>query len=145
MAGKLKPALEQSFDLPKTDALLENVGDTAEASKVTIVQATMGQHDKRMALWAEFKRSVTEDVNGKERYEVTQNVSPADVRKLEVLLTMRACNLEDHDGSPLFKFPLEERPFNKAWAKLPPLVADEIHEKVLALNPLWSGDSGEDE
>jgi len=145
MAGKLKIALEQSFDLPKTDALLENVGDTAEASKVTIVQATMGQHDKRMALWAEFKRSVTEDADGKEFFEVTQRVSPADVRKLEVLLTLKACNLEDHDGSILFKFPLKEKEFSLAWAKLPPLVADEIHEKVLALNPLWSGASGEEE
>lgn len=137
MAAKLKPVLEETFDLTRTDTLLENTG---EPTKVTVVQATMGGHDKRMSLWAEFKRSISDEGD----VEVTQNVSPAEVRKLEVFLTLRSCNLEDYDGSPLFKFPLKEKEFEIAWAKLPPAIADEIHEKVLAVNPLWKGEAGED-
>jgi hypothetical protein len=139
MPAKLKLPISQTFDLPRTDTLLGNTGDGAEPTKVTVVQAGQGAHDKRMDLWAEFKRSFTDEGE----VQVTQKVSPAEVRRLEVFLSMKDCNLLDTDGSQLFKFPLEWKSFVDSWSKLYPVIADEIHEKVLAVNPDWNGEAGE--
>ena len=137
MPAKLKPAIEEVFVLPRTDKFLENDG---EPTTIKVAQATQGQHDERMSLWAEFSRSYDEDG----QVEVKQRISPAAVRRKEVFLTLKACNLETSEGDPLFTFPLKEHQFNKAWATLPPLVAEEIHEKVLAVNLLWAGEAGEE-
>jgi len=140
MPAKLTPPIEETFDLPLTDKHLGNDGAADEATKVTIAQATQGQHDKRMGLWAEFSRSMNLDGDS----IVTQRVSPADVRRLEVFLTLKSCNLLDEDGTLLFKPDAKEAAFTKAWNKLPLLVADEIHSKVLAVNISWSGEAGEE-
>ena len=54
-------------------------------------------------------------------------------------------SIEDENGEPLFKFPLVEKDFVKAWNRLPIFVANEIHSKVLEMNPTWGGEAGEDE
>lgn len=141
MAAKLSPPVEQTFDLPLTDAFLGNTGETAEPTKVSITQALQGQHDKRMNLWAEFKRSISTEGD----VEVTQSVSPADVRRIEVFLTLKSCTLLDEDGETLlFKEKMKEEAFTKSWNKLPLVIADEIHAKVLAVNIDWAGEPGED-
>jgi len=37
---------------------------------------------------------------------------------------------------------MTEAEFAEAWGRLPPEVAAEIHEKVIAINPMW-GPGGE--
>jgi hypothetical protein len=138
MPARLTPPTEQTFVLSRTDKLLGNDG---EPTTVKIAQATQGQHDERMQLWAEFSRSYDEDG----QVEVKQKISPAVVRRTEVFLTLKACNLEWENGSPVFTFPLKANEFNKAWGALLPAVAEEIHEKVLEVNVLWSGEVGEAE
>jgi hypothetical protein len=138
MPSKLKPAIEKTYPLPETDKILENEG---EPSTVTIIQARQGAHDTRMELWKEFSKKWDDEG----LVSLSQSISPAAVRRKEVFLTLRGCNIEREDGSALFPFPdLSESKFTKAWADLPPAVADEIHRKVLDLNPLWDNSSGED-
>lgn len=145
MPAQLKPALEETFNLTETDKLLENTNVTDSPTTVTVIQVAQGAHDKRMKLWEEFKRSVNADGT----VEITQRISPAEVRSLEVFLAMKACNLENapiKEGdkpTPVFVFPLNQKAYEKAWASLPPAVADEIHSKVLEINPLWAGEAGE--
>lgn len=137
MPAKLQPPVEEVFNLDDTDALLENSG---EPTQVTIAQARQREHDARMELWSEFWRMQEE--NG--LMSVKQSISPASVKRKEVFLTLRSCDLENDQGKPAFKFPLVEREFNKAWGELPPVVADEIHSKVLVMNPLWDPNQGEE-
>lgn len=137
MPARLIPPLEEEFTLTKSDAALGNDKEGDDPTKVKIRQATQSAHDARMSLWAKFdKKFEIGDVDT--NVTVSQSVSPAEVRKLEVFLTMIDCNLQDEKGERLFKFPLKKDEFSKAWGVLPPLVALEIHEKVLAVNPMWN-------
>ena len=63
------------------------------------------------------------------------------MRRKEVFLTLVDCSLttgEEPNLKPLFHFPLKEQEFNRAWADLPTMVADEIHDKVLEVNIDWA-------
>lgn len=133
MALKLTAPIEKDFILEKSDKEYKNDG---APTTVTIRQATQGQHERRNQLINTFNReydgiSVT----------VSQNFSPEDLYRLEVELTLVGCNIDDVDDKPLFIFKgnfVEPASFKKGWAKLPPIVAEEIHSKVLEVNPLWS-------
>lgn len=138
MPARLSPPTEETFDLPKTDEHLKNDGDP---TTVTIRQASQGQHDQRSTLWAKFDKKFSLD-EGMDQVTISQEVSPADVRREEVYLTMVDCNLLGPDGKPLFEFPLTRDKFKRAWVQLPPIVAEEIHEKVLSVNPTWVAGGG---
>lgn len=138
MSLKLKAPITEEFTLPLTDAKFGEEGQ--EPTKITIKQASTGEHSTRSQLWSKFTRQFEE-----EKLQVVQEISPAHVQRKEVFLTMIACNIEDEDGKPLFSFPLVETEFIKAWNKLPVSVASEIHSKVLKVNPIWGGESGEDD
>lgn len=135
MALKIEPAIEKVFALERSDKALENTGDP---TTIKVIQAREGQNLERLQLWEKYERTfqVAGDV------KVAQEVNPAAVRRKEVFLTLVACNIEIEDGKggshPLFTFPLKEKQFNEAWAKLPSIIADEIHEKVLEVNLDWA-------
>jgi hypothetical protein len=134
MPIKLKSPLEKEFPLEKSDAEL---GTTDGASLVTIRQATEGDYILVRDLTSEYKRSW----DGKSIVSI-QRISYDDIRKKQVYLTMSSCNIMDENGKdPLFKFSNKrlssETEFNASWYKLPPVIADEIHEFVLQMNPLW--------
>lgn len=133
MPVRLEPPVEKEFVLERTDKLFKNTGDP---TTIKVKQAREGDHMERMNLWREFKRTleITGDIS------VTQSVSPSEVKRKEVYLTLIACNLQDDQGKDVFDFPLKEGPFVRAWATLPPMVADEIHEKVLEVNLIWSAE-----
>jgi hypothetical protein len=134
MPLKLAVPTEREFTLDKSDKLFENKGP---ASIVNVRQATQGDFERRKALYTTFERSF----NG-ETITVNQRFSPEDLFRLEVEISMCGCNILDSDDKPLFKFRgkvVDPVSFAIGWNKLPPEIAEEIHEKVLEVNPLWAG------
>lgn len=138
MALKLTAPIEKDFILEKTDKEYDVKDDH---TTVRIRQATQGQCEIRNALLSEFTRVFDGD-----QLTVSQHFSPEELYRREVELTMVACNIEDDSGKPRFLFKdgkVDPASFKRGWAALPPLVAEEIHEKVLEANPLWAGPMGE--
>jgi hypothetical protein len=138
MPIKLKSPLKKEFHLIKSDAEL-GVDETGDPTLITVRQATQGDHELRNDLDSEFRR----EYDGR-TIKVVQRISFDDLRRREVFLTLCACNILDEDGKRLlFEFEngrlIDEGKFNTAWGKLPPTVADEMHEKVMEMNPLWNG------
>jgi hypothetical protein len=149
MSFKLVAPLVREFTLDKTDEFYENEG---ESTKVSIAQASQGENVRRVALFDEVTRVITErDENGD--ISIKQRWNMAELKRKEAFLTLVGCNIVDGDtGDPLFKFKTEksrprlamsETQFNAAWDSLPPMVAEEIHEKVMLVNVSWAGIAGE--
>jgi len=138
MPVRLLPATKSTYRLEKSD--VEYKTDTPTIIEVRL--ATQGAVEARNELFAEFKR----EYEGS-KVTVSQRLSFDDVRRKEVFLTLAACNIEAEDGKPLFTFSNErlddEGKFKNAWNQLPPMVASEIHEKVLESNVVWKN-LGED-
>jgi hypothetical protein len=142
MPIQLSAPKKKDFTLVESDKALENTGDAAVATVITVRQATQGDVEQRNTLFADFTR----EYDGR-MVKVTQKISYDDIRRLEVFLTLCACNIINEKGDPLFKFVNErltdKNAFDRAWAALPPVVAIEIGDKVLEMNPLWVPTSGE--
>jgi len=138
MPVRLLPATKSTYRLEKSD--VEYKTDTPTIIEVRL--ATQGAVEARNELFAEFKR----EYEGS-KVTVSQRLSFDDIRRKEVFLTLAACNIETEDGKPLFAFSNErlddEGKFKNAWNQLPPMVASEIHEKVLESNVVWKN-LGED-
>jgi len=134
MPIKLASPIKKEFHLSKSD---KELGTDDGATMVIIRQATQGGHELRNDLFSEFKR----EYDGA-TIKVVQRISFDDIRRREVFLTMCSCNVVGENGKPLFKFVNEtltnESDFQASWSKLPPVIAQEIHEKVLEMNPLWN-------
>ena len=138
MALKLTAPIEKDFILEKTDKEYDVKDDH---TTVRIRQATQGQCEIRNALLSEFTRVFDGD-----QLTVSQHFSPEELYRREVELTLVACNIEGESGKPLFFFKvgkIDPASFKKGWALLAPMVAEEIHDKVLEMNPLWAGPMGE--
>jgi hypothetical protein len=65
---------------------------------------------------------------------------------------MTDCNIIGEDDKPLFKFAKDGKgrsyledvsAFQLAWDSLPTEICQEIHDKVLILNPSWNQNLGE--
>jgi hypothetical protein len=130
----LKSPLEKEFHLEKSDAEL---GISDGATLISIRQATEGDYILVRDLSSEYRRSY----DGR-TITAIQRISYDDIRKKQVYLTLSGCNiLDENEKDPLFRFSNKrvssETEFNAAWYKLPPTIADEIHAKVLDMNPLW--------
>jgi hypothetical protein len=116
-------------------------GDTA----VTVRQATQKQHEVLVDLFSEASRVF--DQGDGDKLEVKTRISPEEIKRRAVYLTLADCNILNADGAPLFRFratprgqilDMTELEFDQlGWGLLPPEVADEIYEKVLEVNPLW--------
>jgi len=134
MPIKIAPPIIQDFTLDKADKAAKNTG---EPTRVRVRQAAQGERERRDAVYFDFKREYKDG-----EVTVTQRISYNDVARMEVMLTLADCNLIDYEDKPLFKFKNErianEYDFLRAWAQLTPELADEIHEKVLEVNLLWS-------
>ena len=130
----LRAPIKKQFHLEKSDAEL---GVTDGATMVTIRQATQGDYELRNDLTSEFKREYDGVL-----IRVVQRISFDDIKRREVFLTLCACNIISEGKKPLFRFDngklRDEVEFRDAWYKLEPIIADEIHEKVLEMNPLWN-------
>lgn len=143
MPIQLKPRIEQTFNLEDTDEKYES-----EGTYVTIKQATQGEHEKRQDLYATLRSIYGGDTGS---FEMVQRWNMSELHRHETRLVMTDCNILDEDGNQLFRvkqskagkyIDMTDTEFNAAWSKLPVDIAEEIHSKVLELNPLW-GSRGE--
>lgn len=143
MPFKLNPPIEKTFTLDKVDEKYETMGTV-----VTIKQASQGEHKKRSDIYANLLTRFQRD---SDTVEVVQRFSPPELQALEVRLVMTDCNIIGEDDKPLFKFGKDGKgrsyiediaAFQKAWDLLPVEVCEEIHAKVLEVNPSW-GNQGE--
>ena len=147
MTIKLSAPIIEDFYLEQSEVEL---GDgSEEPSKVSIRQATQGDHERRSRVFAEISRVIESEESLGTSMQIRQRWSMEELKRVEVFLTLAGCDILGSDGKPLFRFnssnrvAMSEGEFNRAWALLPPVVANEIHQKVLALNYVWSaeGDS----
>lgn len=139
----------KTFTLEKSDKKYKNEG---EPTTVTIRQARQSEHDTRQDIWALTKQIFNNDEPGE--VQVVRNMSMAALRRKEVFLSLAGSNLVDESGKLLFPsrenkdgipvLALTEEQFASAWGRLLPDIAAEIHEKVLEMNPIWSGAEGEE-
>jgi len=142
MAFKLSAPIEKEFVLDKTDEIYGEKGD--EPTRVSIRQATQADHERRSSLWDTLTQEVEgEDFSNPDSVRIIQRLSVAELNRLEVYLTIVGCNIVKEDGKELFKFKngkldMSERAFINAWGLLPPIVANEIHEKVREVNITWA-------
>lgn len=141
MPLKLAAPLTETFVLERSDELVESEGDP---TVISIRQASQGEYERRQQMFSEWSRGF-DPISGEER--VVQRLNVEMLKRLEVYLTLSDCNIQDEKGKALFKFrndrlAMSELEFNRAWAKLPLVTANEIHACVLKVNKTWDG-SGE--
>ncbi len=151
MPLKLIAPLYETFTLDKSDERYGEPDD--DPTTVTVKQASQSQHEMRQSMFSTLEQKWKQ----LEPDEVTlvQRISMEELKKLEVYLCMVECNMlkdEDKllfpskkgkDGNP--ELAMNKNRFMDTWGLLLPFVAAEIHEKVLKVNPLWSGGTeGED-
>ena len=137
MPIRLIAPIQQEFILERSDINFENIGDP---TTISIRQATQGDYERRNSLFSEWARVRKLDAPDEIRY--VQSFSYEVVKRMEVFLSLAACNILNDDGDPLFKFSnnrvdMSEKEFQLSWDKLPLLIADEIHDKVLQVNMTW--------
>lgn len=139
MSFKLATPLVSEYFLTKTDAMYPNPEDPTK-TRIEVRLASTGDVERRADLFNKFKRTF----DGFGNFTIEQNVTMDDVRRMEVFLTLAACNIKKPDGQPLFVFKngklTDKDAFEKAWALLPPQVSEEIHELILQHNKLWSAE-----
>ena len=134
--------LEKEFVLERTDESFENDGTP---TTIVVRQARQGEHERRAALFAKIVRETSSDEE--DIIRLVQRFSFEELKRLECFLSLKACNIERPDGSPLWDFDkkgnIRESAFNEGWRQLPTFVAEEIHECVLQINVGWAPDVGE--
>jgi hypothetical protein len=144
----LSAPIYKDFVLERTD---ERYGNDGESTTVTIKQASQLEHERRQNLFSTLERKFSE--LKPEEVTLVQNIPMEELKRLETWLTLCDCNILDPDGKALFpskqksgapSLSMTKTQFGKAWGSLPPDVAEEIHEKVLEVNFMWRGRSGED-
>jgi len=147
MPVKLIAPLIKTFTLEATDKKYSNDGDP---TTVTVRQARKKQDIERQAYFDTMRREW--DSAEPDKVALVTNIGLQALMQLEVWLTLCECNLLNVDGSVLFPSKQEDNEpvlamkrseFDKAWGALPGDIADEIHAKVLEVNPVWRGLSGE--
>lgn len=145
MPIRLDVPLEKEYVLEHSDKMF-GISE-AESTRVTIRQATQGDHERRAALFSQVIREMTRENQQEDVVRLIQRFSFEELKRIEVQLTMVACNILGSDGKLLFKYnsdgKLDEHKFRDAWNALPPSVASEIHEYSIDLNVDWQPSLGE--
>lgn len=145
MPIRLEVPLEKEFVLVETDKAF-GIKDS-EPTRVTIRQATQGDHERRAALFSQVIREMARNASEEDGIRLIQRFSFEELKRIEVQLTMKSCNIIGADGKQLFKFNsdgrISEHNFKEAWDILPPSVASEIHDCVLEVNVDWQPTLGE--
>lgn len=135
MALKLQPPLIREFILSDADRA-SGLEVDGEPTKVSIRLANQGEVEKRDQTLTSYRRQYDGQT-----VTVSQEVFYDEVERLEVELTLAACNILDEDGKPLFAFKHDRveshDKFVAAWNKLPPAYAAAIKEAVKTQNDNW--------
>lgn len=149
MPFKLTDPVYQTFELERTD---KNYGVGDEPTTVTIRQARQHEHSRRQDQWSKFERRYS-NLNPDE-VKIVQELSFEAIKMLEAQMTLVESNILGADGESLLfqsktgkdghpKLDMTPKDFEVAWGSLPMDIAQEIHEKILEVNPMWAGQSGE--
>lgn len=141
MPLRLSAPIQKDFLLERTDELFPPE-EGEDPTQVSIRQAAQGEYERRQHMFSEWVRSY-DPISGQD--QVVQRLNVEMLKRLEVFLTLAACNISGENGKPLFRFnrgkiSMSELEFDRAWAKLPLVTATEIHEKVLEVNPDWDSE-----
>jgi hypothetical protein len=144
MPLRLSAPIEKSFVLEISDA---HFGNDGEPTKITIRQATQDANERRSFIYSEVTNIISQNVLSAEM-QLRQRWSLEELKRMEAFLTLVHADILDVDGTPLFRFKTEENrqvldmnqnEFKKAWGKLDPIIAAEIHQKVMEVNVDWGG------
>lgn len=149
MPFTLTDPLYQEFELERTDKNYDNKGD---ATIVVIRQARQHEHARRQDQWNKFERRYS--VVNPDEMSIIQELSFEAIKMMEAQMTLVDSNIIGPDGEkPLFKskkgkdghpvLDMTPKDFEVAWGSLPMDVAQEIHEKILEVNPMWASAAGE--
>ena len=139
MAIKIIAPERETFELTESDKKYNDSG--SEATTVTIIQATVRQNAERSRLFQEYIKEVHPE--GEDR--MIFKLPIYDLVLKEIYLTLVDSNLEDGERS-LFSFKqtlqgsilnMDWKQFYTAAGKLTDDVLNEIHDKVLKVNPHW--------
>jgi len=142
MAIKVMPSTTREFVLEESDKLYNEANEPP--TRVTIRQASQGDAERRSNLFSKWRTSMNSAGENSLEQEFNYNA----VKRLDVYLTLTDSNITNGaTGKSLFTFKdgrLESQvSFDKAWDMLPVPMADEIHNKVLEMNPDWDLTQGE--
>ncbi len=139
MPFKLIAPLEKDFTLDVTD---KKYGTDGTPTTLRIVQATQRAHERRSRIFSEIQQRWDKALG----VIMSQNWCAEELKRIEAYLTMAECNILRENGKPLFKFKktgpapyidMTDSEFEEAWGQLPQDIAEEIHDKVLEVNPDW--------
>jgi hypothetical protein len=142
MPLRLELPTAEEFVLEESDKAFGVSKDSP--SKIRIKQADQGAHERRNKLFANVTRELSKEDDS---VRITQRFSLEELKRVQVYLTLMACNIEDDAGKPLFEFDkhgvsMGEVAFTKAWSLLPPSIAQEMSDLVIKVNPDWDPNSG---
>jgi len=138
MRLNLKP-LVKDFELDYRSDI-----DPDARATVSIRQASTGEQLRIAGLFSEQTQIWDDAEIG--TVQLKRKWNPHELHRFRAYLTMAGCDIEDDDGDPLFKFrntksgaelAMSQAQFNAAWDALPPELTQEIHQKVLEVNPQW--------
>lgn len=149
MPIKLIAPMQKTFILEEAD---KRYGVEGEPTMVLIKQATQREHELRQEIFATLERRYS-DLSPDEM-TLIQTANLETLKRTEVWLTLCDSNLMNENGDkPLFQsrkskdgqivLAMTKAQFEEAWGLLPPDVADEIHQKVLEINKMWSASGNE--
>jgi len=131
MPIKLDVPIEKDFILEKSDKLYD-----------------VAKGERRAALFSQIIREVARDTADGDTVRWIQRFSFEELKRIEVMLTLKSCNISGANDKLLFNFSsdgkISEEKFRQAWDVLPPAVATEIHDCVLEVNVDWQPQLGED-
>ena len=150
MAFKITDPIFKSFDLEKTD--LAYPSEDGKPTTVLIKQARQHEHATRQDQWNKFERRYSSA--DPDNISIIQELSFEAIKMLEARMVLAESNILDESGKKLL-FPskkddqghsildMKAKEFEIAWGSLPTDVAQEIHDKIIELNPMWGSSLGE--
>lgn len=145
MPIRLDVPIKKEFTLDQSDT---RQGVEGDPTRITIRQATQGDHERRAALFSQIIREMASNTQDGEVVRLIQRFSFEELKRIEVYLTLTSCNIIGVDGKLLFDFDsngrISESKFKSAWDVLPPYVATEMHDCCLDVNVDWQPNQGED-
>lgn len=147
MPIRLEVPVEKEFTLDESDRIYGT--PEGEPTRIVIRQGTQRDHERRAALFSQIIREVAKNSQGDgDTVRWIQRFSFEELKRIEVSLTLKSCNIIGPDGKDLFKFNangrISEDNFRQAWDALPPAVATEMHDCVLEVNVDWQPTLGEE-
>lgn len=128
------------------------VADPEGEARVTIRQATTGDHLRRADLFADTSRVWNDDEYG--QVELKQKWNRLEQHRMEAWLTITSLTgiIDEDTGKEIFPtrqhpktgveyLAMSKQEFFDAWDRLPTDLTDEIHGYILEVNPQWDPDA----